>query len=269
MSVVPDRGSPTTNTGSSLSKPKPRTRAKNSGVQTAIIRVTRNSYSCGSYSSAAFAPIGLLQRIAAIEVLGSLGILAPRIEDLSQSEVQQQSLCVRQLLAGGRTLLQQAALRSQILLRKPAAQELRQLVMCEGEAGVVPQGGAEGIFRALKIASLLQIAPQVAVSLGIIRLQFQCPALAGDRFVRISLLLEGNAQVVVCLGIVRLQFQGPAAAGDRFVQLPLFLEDNAQVVVPFGIVRLQFQRPAVAGKRFVQFRPAPASTLPRLLWASA
>ena len=36
-SVVPDRGSPTTNTGSSLSNPKPRTRAKKSGVQTSII----------------------------------------------------------------------------------------------------------------------------------------------------------------------------------------------------------------------------------------
>ena len=43
MSVVPDRGSPTTNTGSSLSKPKPRTRWKKSGVQTAIIRVTNDS----------------------------------------------------------------------------------------------------------------------------------------------------------------------------------------------------------------------------------
>ena len=40
MSVVPERGSPTTNTGSSLSNPKPRTRWKKSGVQTVVIRVT-------------------------------------------------------------------------------------------------------------------------------------------------------------------------------------------------------------------------------------
>ena len=40
-SVVPDRGSPTTKTGISLSKPKPRTRWKKSGVQVAIIRVTK------------------------------------------------------------------------------------------------------------------------------------------------------------------------------------------------------------------------------------
>ena len=50
MSVVPDRGSPTTNTGSSLSNPKPRTRSKKSGVQTAIIRATSDSCSFGSYS---------------------------------------------------------------------------------------------------------------------------------------------------------------------------------------------------------------------------
>ena len=61
---------------------------------------------------------------------------------------------------------------------------------------------------------------QVAVRLGIVRLQFQGPAVAGDRFVQLPLVLEGDAQVAVCLGIVRLQFQGPAVAGDRFVQLP-------------------------------------------------
>ena len=46
---------------------------------------------------AALAPLGQLQRVAPIEVLGGLGILAPRVQDLGQAEVQQQSLCVRQL----------------------------------------------------------------------------------------------------------------------------------------------------------------------------
>ena len=45
MSVVPDRGSPTINTGRSLSTPKPRTRWKKSGVEALIIRVARNSCS--------------------------------------------------------------------------------------------------------------------------------------------------------------------------------------------------------------------------------
>ena len=132
---------------------------------------------------AALAPLGQLQRVAPIEVLGGLGILAPRVQDLGQAEVQQQSLCVRQL-----RFLQQAALRGQVLLRKFAAQKFRQFVMREGEAGIVPQRGAEGVFRALKIAHLLQGAAQVVVRLGIVRLQFQRPAVAGDRFVQLPLV---------------------------------------------------------------------------------
>ena len=233
-------------------------------------------------------------------------------------------------------VLQQAALRSQILLRKFAAQEFRQVVMRGGEAGIVPQGGAEAVFRALKIAHLLQSVAQVVVGLGMVRLQFQCPAIAGDRFVQLPLffqarcpgccaprhspasvpvpggsrrplrpvspgpsrqcpgcvrlgvvrlqfqcpavagdrfvqfplVLQGIAQVVVGLGEVRLQFQCPAAAGDRFVQLPLVLQGIAQVVVGLGKVRLQFQCPAAAGDRFVQL-PLVPERMPRLLWASA
>ena len=130
MSVVPDRGSPTMNTGSSLSNPKPRTRPKNSGVQTAIIWVTKRLVLFRVVLLAALAPFGPLQRVAPIEVLGGLGILAPRVQDFGQAEVQRQSLCVRQL-----RFLQQPALRSQIVLRKFAAQEFRQFVMREGEAG--------------------------------------------------------------------------------------------------------------------------------------
>ena len=76
------------------------------------------------------------------------------------------------------------------------------------------------------------------------------------------------AQVVVGLGMVRLQFQCPAVAGDRFVQLSLVPQGDAQVVVGLGIVRLQFQCPAVAGDRFVQL-PLACNAMPRLVWASA
>ncbi len=106
--------------------------------------------------------------------------------------------------------------------------------------------------RFVQLPLVLQHVAQVVVRLGIVRLQFQCPAAAGNRFVQLSLVLQGNAQVVVCLGIVRLQFQRPAVAGDRFVQLSLVLEGKAQVVVRLGKVRLQFQCPAAAGDRFVQ-----------------
>jgi hypothetical protein len=54
--------------------------------------------------------------------------------------------------------------------------------MRQGER-IVPQRGAEGVLRGLKIAHLLQSATQVAVRVGIVRLQFQCAAVAGDRFV--------------------------------------------------------------------------------------
>ena len=124
--------------------------------------------------------------------------------------------------------------------------------------------------------------------LGKIRLQLQCPAVAGDRFVQLPLVLQRIAQIVVRLGKVRLQLQMPGGsrrslrpvfpwsfkamprllcasaksgfssrarrmAGDRVVQLPLVLERVAQVVVCLGIVRLQLQCPAVAGDGFVQF----------------
>ena len=75
-------------------------------------------------------------------------------------------------------------------------------------------------------------------------------------------------QIAVRLGAAGLQFQGPAVAGNRFVQLPLGLERIAQVVVRLGIVRFQFQGPAVAGNRFVQL-PWSFNALPRLLCSSA
>ena len=133
---------------------------------------------------AALAPRGQLQSVAPIQVLGGFSILAPRVQDLGQAEVQEQSLCVRQ-----RRLRQQLTLRRQILRRKFAAQEFRQFVMREGEPGIVPQSGAEAVFRTPKIAYLLQSAAQVAVCLGIIWLQFQCPTVAGDRFVQLPLVV--------------------------------------------------------------------------------
>ena len=109
---------------------------------------------------------------------------------------------------------------------------------------------------------------QVAVGLGIVRFEFQCPAEAGERFVQLPLVLESRAQIEVRLGMVRPQFQCPAETGDRLVQLPLLLQGTAQVAVGLGIVRLQFQRPAVAGDRPSSF-PWSFKALPRLPWTSA
>ena len=125
--------------------------------------------------------------------------------------------------------------------------------MCLGKVRLQFQCPAVAGDRFLQLPLVLQGIAQVVVCLGIVRLQFQCPAVAGDRFLQLPLVLQRIAQVAVRLGIVRLQFQCPAVAGDRFVQLPLVLEGNSQVAVCLGIVRLQFQCPAVAGDRFVKF----------------
>ena len=55
----------------------------------------------------------------------------------------------------------------------------------------------------------------------------------------------------MCLGIVRLQFQGPPIAGDRFVHLPLFQQDIAQIIVRFKIAGPEFHGPPIRGDRFV------------------
>ena len=52
------------------------------------------------------------------------------------------------------------------------------------------------------------------------------------------------------LGKARLQFQCAAIAGDRFVQFPLLLQSIAQVVLGFREVRIQLQCAAVTGYRF-------------------
>ena len=251
MSVVPDRGSPTTNTGSSLSNPKPLTRWKNSGVQTMVIRVTKDSCRLRVVLLPAPAPIRQLQRVAQGAMLGGLGIFAPRVQDLGQAESQRYSLGVgqRPRLAGGRTLLQQPTLRGQVLLRKPAAQDLGQCPMRGDEAGIALQGGAERRFCCLKITHLLLNDAQIVVRPGIIGLHFQRPLPAGDRVVELSLFLEGSAQVVMRIDVVRLQLQCPAAADDRFLQLPLVPQGDAQVVVRLGIIRFQLQRLLVAGDR--------------------
>ena len=103
-----------------------------------------------------------------------------------------------------------------LVLRDGAAQGRRVLA--------IVLGMGFGQCRRRYARAILECKEQVAVRLGIVRLQFQCPAVAGDRFVQLPLVLEGIAQVVVRLGKVRLQLQRPAVAGDRFVQLPLVLE---------------------------------------------
>ena len=90
------------------------------------------------------------------------------------------------------------------------------------------------------------------MALGQIRLQFQGPALAGDRLVHVSQVLERIAQVPVHLGAVGNKFQSSAIAGDRGVELSLIFERSAQVIVSFGKILSQFHGPAVARDGVVQ-----------------
>ncbi len=79
--------------------------------------------------------------------------------------------------------------------------------------------------------------------LGKVRFQFQCPAVAGDRFIQLSLLLQRVSQVAVRLGIVGLQFQRPAVAGDCFGNLPQGTIRFPQVVMEGSRIPFQLDRP--------------------------
>ena len=106
---------------------------------------------------------GPLQRIGLLQMLGGAVVVALGVQHVRQAVVQQGPLAVGQL-----RVRDQLPLRSDVLRRKPAAEDLHQLVMCEDEAGVVAQGGAEGVFSAAKIADRLQRVAQVIIRLGVI-----------------------------------------------------------------------------------------------------
>ena len=82
-------------------------------------------------------------------------------------------------------------------------------------------------------------------------------------------VLECKEQVAVRRGIVRLQFQGPAVAGDRFVRLSP--GPSAHCPGCCGPRHSPASVPAPGGSRRPPrpASPGPSSALPRLLWASA
>ena len=72
-------------------------------------------------------------------------------------------------------------------------------------------------------------------------------------------ILERQEQVAVALGIVRLEFQRPAVAGDRFVQLPLVVQRAPRLLQPrHNLV----STPAPGGSRR-PLPPASPAPLPR------
>ena len=138
MSVVPERGSPTTNTGTSLSSPPPWTLAKNSGVETPISRGDERLVLLDVVLLAALPPLDQLQGVAAVEVPGGLGIFAPGIVHLHRPKCSKSRWASVVAASSSRRRLGR-----DVLVREPAAQDLRQLVVAQGEAGVLPQGPPE------------------------------------------------------------------------------------------------------------------------------
>ena len=88
---------------------------------------------------------------------------------------------------------------------------------------------------------------QITVSLSIVRLQFDCPAVAGDCFVQLPLVLQSIAQVAVRSGVVGFEAQGRLIMRHRFNQLTIFLKGNAQVAVRIGEVGLEAQGRLILG----------------------
>ena len=88
------------NTGRSLSRPRPRTRSKNSGVQAAIIPETNRACSAGSYASPRRCRPGQGQGVGLAQVRRGLGVLAAGVEHLGQAEVQPRAVAVAQVRPG-------------------------------------------------------------------------------------------------------------------------------------------------------------------------
>ena len=233
MSVVPDRGSPTMNTGISLSSPKPRTRPKKSGVQAAIIRLTKDSCSCGSYSRPRRA-IGQLQGVAR----GGAG--RPRRTRPARP---------------GRGPVRSAT----TCLLRPSAPLARRRQNPAAVTAAAQPGPLQEVCR-----------PGVRPICNARRRTADCAATQRrttlppprDRPAPLS-----AAQVAVGLGIVGLQFQGPAVAGDRFSEIPLILETAPQTAVRLG--SSGFNCTARADGQGSSSFPCSRKALPRLTWASA
>ena len=92
---------------------------------------------------------------------------------------------------------------------------------------------------------------------GEVRLQFQCPAVAGDRFVQFPLVFQCIAQVVVRFSQVGFEAEGLLILPHGCRQLALGLEDIAQVEVCFDIVRFETDGLLVLRHRFNPAAPWP------------
>ena len=185
--------------------------------------------------------VGSLQGVGLDEMSGGGGVVASGVANGGHAEQQQKALCVREIGIG-----QQALLPGEVYIREFAAEELDQLEVREGGAGIVPRGGAEGLFRLLETAQLLEQGAQRAQTLGERRPQLNRAAKGEQGFVELALVLQDAAEGVVRVGIVRLQRNGAAAVDQGVAGHALLLQDMAEIHQDIDVIRRKLQRQAVA-----------------------
>ena len=83
------------------------------------------------------------------------------------------------------------------------------------------------------------------MGLGVARLQFQGPAVAGDRFVELSLVPEGIAQVVMEGSLGPLQPDRPCNVLDGNLVLAHLAGDDSKQMQCIGMIRLDRQDPPI------------------------
>ena len=94
------------------------------------------------------------------------------------------------------------------------------------------------------------------------------PLVGCQRLGESALVSQGNTEVAVGLGVLRVDFDGLLKAGDGFVHLALGRQRIAQVVPGLGELRVDFDGLLKAGDGLVQlalFR----QRVPKLSWAMA
>ena len=91
----------------------------------------------------------------------------------------------------------------------------------------------------------------------IIKLEAQCFAPFGDRFLQLSLVAQGEAEVVAGVWVIGLESQRLAELGDRLGQLPLPVQGDTEVVVAIDLFGLESQGLTVLADRFGQLALLP------------
>ena len=120
---------------------------------------------------------------------------------------------------------------SQILPKAGVLEQMDEFAQGRGEIRLEFQRPPEATDRFGKLALVSQGIAKVVVSLGKIRPFVECAPVATDRFVELALVEQGIAQVQIGLGRARLELQGPPVTGGRSGELALVIPRDAEVVV--------------------------------------